>query len=233
MTPMTTPRAIAMLAAALALVLAGCGQGLDRGDAPDELRFSVLSGESRAAAESGWEPILEDMERITGYEVKADYRSDDDALIKAMRAGRIDVGRFSGRSGLEAVRSGGGEVFARATTLTDAEPPPPDDPMIYRADLDPAVKEELRQFFLTYGRGDTPRARQQRWNLEAVAIGSFEPADNTHLLPEREMEASEAVAEAQKGGDPETIGAAEAELEEIRRQRIEAAGKAGKLPLED
>jgi len=65
----------------------------------------------------------------------------------------------------------------------------PEDPIIWRKDLDPAVKEKLRQFFLTYPKGDGPEAARQRALLSKISIGGSSPRDNSHLLPVREMEA--------------------------------------------
>lgn len=326
-------RALALIAAAL--TLAGCGQGLNRGNAPDEIRFSILSAENTQTTEKYWGPVIEDMEKATGLKVKPYYQSNYTSLIEAMRFKQTDVGWFSNQSGLEAVRRAGGEVFARTTdpsgvdgynsvlivnrksgltldkvlkcdrTLTfgigDAKstsgtlapmtylfapknvdpqkcfktvraanhqtnlfsvakgvldvatnnttslrldmerggtaarqvkviwvsPTIPEDPIIYRKDLDPAVKEKLRQFFLTYGRGDTPEARRQHANLVALSIGGFVPADNTHLLPVREMEATEQVIEARNKGDKDAIERAEKNLAAIRQARMDLAGKAG------
>jgi len=333
---MIARRALTGLLAALLLV--GCGDGLDRGDAPDEIRFSILSTENSQTSDRYWQPILKDMEKATGLEVKPFYQSNYTALIEAMRFGQTDVGWFSNQSGMEAVRRAGGEVFARTTdpsgvdgykavlivgadsgltlenvlrcdkTLTfgigDAKstsgtlapmtylfaargvdpdacfktvraanhqanlfavargvldvatnnttgmrldrerggtattqvkviwesPTLPEDPIIYRKDLDPAVKEKLRQFFLTYGQADTPEGRRQRENLVAISIGGFEPADDNHLLPVREMEATEALLEARAGGDAGQIEKAVLALAEIRQKRIDLAGKAG-VPL--
>jgi phosphonate transport system substrate-binding protein len=38
----------------------------------------------------------------------------------------------------------------------------PEDPIVWRKDLDPAVKEKLRQFFLTYAQGEGAEAERQR-----------------------------------------------------------------------
>ena len=329
-------RALAGLAVALAL--GACGDGLDRGDAPDEIRFSILSTENSQTSERYWAPVLADMEKATGLKVKPYYQSNYTGLIEAMRFKQTDVGWFSNQSGLEAVRRAGGEVFARTTdpsgvdgyysvlivgaksglTLDDVlkcdksltfglgdakstsgtlapmtylfaprgidpkdcfktvrsanhqanlfavargvldvatnnttgmrldqerggkatnrvkiiwrSPRLPEDPIVYREDLDPAVKEKLRQFFLTYGQGDTPEAARQREQLVALSIGGFRPADDTHLLPVREMEATEEVLQARASGDRRAIDKAEAELARIRQERIDLAGKAG-LPL--
>ena len=329
-------RALAGLAVALAL--SACGDGLDRGNAPDAIRFSILSTENSQTSQQYWAPVLADMEKATGLKVKPYYQSNYTGLIEAMRFKQTDVGWFSNQSGLEAVRRAGGEVFARTTdpsgvdgyysvlivgaksglTLDDVlkcdksltfglgdakstsgtlapmtylfaprgldpkdcfktvrsanhqanlfavargvldvatnnttgmrldrerggdatnrvkviwrSPVLPEDPIVYREDLDPAVKEKLRQFFLTYGQGDTPEAARQREQLVALSIGGFRPADDTHLLPVREMEATEEVLQARASGDRRAIDKAEAELARIRQERIDLAGKAG-LPL--
>jgi phosphonate transport system substrate-binding protein len=53
------------------------------------------------------------------------------------------------------------------------------------------------------------------------------PADNTHLLPVREMEATEQVIEARNKGDKDLIERAEKNLAAIRQARMDLAGKAG------
>ncbi|HEX6859482.1 MAG TPA: phosphate/phosphite/phosphonate ABC transporter substrate-binding protein [Caulobacteraceae bacterium] len=328
----------AVLAAFAALSLSGCGDGLDRGDAPDTIRFSILNTENSQTSQQYWAPVLADMEKATGLKVKPYFQSNYTGLIEAMRFKQTDVGWFSNQSGLEAVRRAGGEVFARTTdpsgidgyysvlivnagskltlddvlkcdrTLTfgigDAKstsgtlapmtylfaprgidpktcfktvrsanhqanlfavakgvldvatnnttgmrlnlerggkearrvkiiwlsPVLPEDPIVYRKDLDPAVKEKLRQFFLTYGQGDTPKAQAERAHLVALSIGGFKPADDSHLLPVREMEATEQVLEARHKGNEKAIAEAEKKLALIRQERIDLAGKAG-VPL--
>jgi phosphonate transport system substrate-binding protein len=103
----------------------------------------------------------------------------------------------------------------------------PEDPIVWRKDLDPAVKEKLRQFFLTYGQGDTPEAAKQRANLEKLSMGGFKAADNTHLLVVREMEALEGLGLAKETGDQAKIAAAQKNLDGIKAERVAADGKAG------
>jgi phosphonate transport system substrate-binding protein len=99
----------------------------------------------------------------------------------------------------------------------------PEDPIIWRKDLDPAVKEKVRQFFLTYGQGDTPEAAQQRKNLEALSIGGFKPADASHLLFVRKMEATEQLGLAKEAGDQAKIAAATKSLRDIEAEQAKAA----------
>ena len=94
----------------------------------------------------------------------------------------------------------------------------PEDPMIWRADLDPAVKAKLSQFFFSYGVGDTDEAKRQRAILERIQTGAFRHADNTHLLPVREMEATGEVVQAKAKGDAAALTAAQAKLDQVKTE---------------
>ena len=100
--------------AAAAACLSACAKSEDTaGGTPGELRFSVLSTETAQNMESYWRPILADMARQTGLKVTPYFSNNYTLLIEAMRFNKTDAGWFSNLSGLEAVRQGGGEVFAR------------------------------------------------------------------------------------------------------------------------
>lgn len=103
----------------------------------------------------------------------------------------------------------------------------PEDPIIWRKDLDPAVKEKLRQFFLTYGQGEGPEAARQRALLAKIAVGGFKPADDTHLLPVREMEATELLAEARAAKDPKKLAQAQAAYDAIKAEQAALQAKTG------
>jgi phosphonate transport system substrate-binding protein len=94
-------------------------------------------------------------------------------------------------------------------------PPLPESSIVVRKDLDPAIREKLRQFFLTYGTGTGPVADHQRQVLKRLAYGGFKPADDGYLDPIREMEASEALAQARRGRDAKKIAAAQKAFDEI------------------
>jgi len=319
-----------LIASAFALVcLAACGRPANTGPVPGEVRFSILSAENAQTMGQYWRPILDDMAKQTGLKVTPYFSSNYTLLVEAMRYKKTDAGWFSNLSGLEAVRRGGGEVFARTVgaggidgytsvlivpakskldlaavlkcnrTLTfglgdalstsgtlapmtylfaprgidpdlcfkqvrsgashqtnlfavahgqldvatnnstslmldhknggvqaDAvrviwrSPLIPEDPIIWRKDLDPVVKEKLRQFFLTYGQGPGPDAARQRGYLAKVNVGGFKAADDSHLLPVREMEATDLWLKAKKGGDPAKVAAAKAALDAITAQRL-------------
>jgi phosphonate transport system substrate-binding protein len=312
-----------------ALSLAACGEGASGARPPGEVRFSILSTEAAQSMEQYWAPILADMATQTGLKVKPFFSSNYTLLIEAMKFKKSDLGWFSNRSGLEAVRRGGGEVFARTfdpsgidgytsvlivgarSKITLAEvlkcdktltlglgdvlstsgtlapmtylfaprdidparcfkklrtgashqnnlyavaagqldvatnnstalmlnrrhgrheadavrviwrsPTLPEDPIIWRKDLDPAVKEKLRQFFLTYGQGNDAQAARQRAFMARINIGGFRPADDTFLLPVREMEATDIWLKAKQSGDAARIAAARRSLDAITARRI-------------
>lgn len=109
------------------------------------------------------------------------------------------------------------ELAAKVETIWES-PPLPESSIVVRRDLDPALKEKIRQFFLTYGTGTDEKAAKQREVLKGLAYGGFRPADNSYLDPVREMEASEALAAAKRGGDAGKIAKAQAEYDKVRAE---------------
>lgn len=120
----------------------------------------------------------------------------------------------------------GAEVTDQIRVIWES-PKLPEDPIIWRKDLDPAVKEKLRQFFLTYGQGEGPEAERQRKLLAAISIGGFKPADATHLLPVQEMEATEIWLVAKNSGDAAKTAEALKALDAIRAERAALEAKIG------
>jgi phosphonate transport system substrate-binding protein len=108
-----------------------------------------------------------------------------------------------------------------AAQLTDIwqSPPIPESGILVREDLDPALKEKIRSFFLTYGQGDTPEARRQRQVLADLEYSRFNPADDGYLNPIREMVADQTLTEARAQGDTAAAAAAERELQRLRGLR--------------
>ena len=94
-------------------------------------------------------------------------------------------------------------------------PPLPESSIIVRKDLDPAIKEKMRQFFLTYGTAAGPEGDRQRAVLKRMAYGGFRPADDSYLDPVREMQAAVTLAEARKSGDKARIDKAQADFDRI------------------
>ena len=107
------------------------------------------------------------------------------------------------------------ELAAKIETIWTS-PPLPESSVLVRKDLDPALKEKIRQFLITYGTGTGPEADRQRAVLKKLAYGGFRPADDTYLDPIREMVAGEALADARKSGDKAKIAAAQAQFDKVR-----------------
>ncbi len=78
-----------------------------------ELSFGIISTESSANLKSTWQPLLEDMQKVTGYKVNAFFAPDYAGIIEGMRFNKVQVGWFGNKSAMEAVDRAGGEVFAR------------------------------------------------------------------------------------------------------------------------
>jgi phosphonate transport system substrate-binding protein len=94
----------------------------------------------------------------------------------------------------------------------------PEDPMIWRADLDPGVKKKVADFIFSYGVGDTPEAKRQRAVLDRIQTGPFKHADNSHLLPVREMEATGELVQAKAADDKAALAAAQAKLAQVKSE---------------
>ena len=147
------------------------------------------------------------------------------ACFKAVRSASHQANVFSVANGVLDVATNNtvGLVFARRENPAIADkiqviwtsPPLPESSIVARKDLDPAIKEKLRQFFLTYGTGTGPAADKQREVLKGLAYGGFKPADNSYLDPVREMEAAEALFEARQTHDAKKIADAQAAFDKI------------------
>ena len=98
-------------------------------------------------------------------------------------------------------------------------PPIPESGIIVREDLDPALKEKIRSFFLTYGQGDDAEAERQRRVLAGLNYSRFNPADDSYLNPIREMVADQQLSDARAKGDTAAAATAERELQRLRSLR--------------
>ncbi|WP_374575234.1 phosphate/phosphite/phosphonate ABC transporter substrate-binding protein [Phenylobacterium sp.] len=95
----------------------------------------------------------------------------------------------------------------------------PEDPMIWRKDLDPRTKAKISKFFFSYGVGDGDEAKRQRAILARILTAPFKHADDSHLIPVREMEATNNLIEAKNKGDAAEIAAAQKALAEVQAER--------------
>ncbi|WP_293905025.1 phosphate/phosphite/phosphonate ABC transporter substrate-binding protein [Phenylobacterium sp.] len=147
--------------------------------------------------------------------------------FKAVRSASHQANAFSVANGVldVATNNSVGLIFLRRENPATADkleapiwisPPLPESSIVVRKDLDPALKEKIRQFFLTYGTGADAVGDKQRAVLKGLAYGGFKPADNSYLDPVREMEAAEDLAAAHRSKDAGKIATAQAAFDKIK-----------------
>jgi phosphonate transport system substrate-binding protein len=62
------------------------------------------------------------------------------------------------------------------------------DPIVWRADLPADVKAKVKEFFLSYGVGDSADAKRELANLSKLTFGVFGDSSNKQLVPFRQLE---------------------------------------------
>ena len=147
--------------------------------------------------------------------------------FKTVRSASHQANAFSVANGVLDVATNNtvGLIFMRRQNAAAADkleapiwtsPPLPESSIVVRKDMDPALKEKIRQFFLTYGTGADAVGEKQREVLKGLAYGGFKPADNSYLDPVREMDAAEVLAAAKRAGDAGKVAKAQAEFDKIK-----------------
>ena len=151
------------------------------------------------------------------------------ACFASIRSGNHETNAFQVASGVLDVATSnsvtGAALRRQNPTLADQieqiwqSPPIPEGGILLRSDLDPAVKEKIRSFFLTYGQGEGVEADRQRRVLAGLSYSRFSAADDDYLDPVREMITGQDLIEAQGRNDAAAVTAAEAELQRLRARR--------------
>jgi phosphonate transport system substrate-binding protein len=85
-----------------------------------EVNFGIISTESSANLKTAWQPLLEDMQKVTGLKINAFFAPDYAGVIEGMRFNKVHVAWMGNKSGMEAVDRAGGEVFAKVTQADGA-----------------------------------------------------------------------------------------------------------------
>lgn len=158
---------------------------------------------------------------------------DPNTCFKTVRSANHEANLFSVAQGLldaatnntasiERMQMLGTELSKKTLASLDViwtSPTIPEDPMVRRKDLDPALKAKIDAFIFSYGTGEGPEAERQRKVLERIQTKPFKRADDSHLLPVREMEAAGQLILAQRKGDTAAAAAAQAELDKIAAEK--------------
>jgi phosphonate transport system substrate-binding protein len=94
----------------------------------------------------------------------------------------------------------------------------PESSIVVRKDLDPAIKEKIRGFFLSYGHAPGPEGDRQRGILKTLTYSGFEAADNSYLDPVRQMQAASDLGAAKHSGDKAKIAEAQAAFDTLQAE---------------
>ena len=103
-------------------------------------------------------------------------------------------------------------------------PPLPESSILVRKDLDPAIKDKLKRFFVSYGTAQGAEGDHERKVLDGLTYGGFKPVDDGYLDPVRLMVASKDLAEAKHGRDQAKVAAAQAAFDAINAKPSAHAG---------
>ncbi|SMG50976.1 phosphonate ABC transporter substrate-binding protein [Paraburkholderia susongensis] len=79
----------------------------------EDINLGIISTDSSSVLKQRWEPLIEDMKKQTGLNVKAFFATDYAGIIEGMRFNKVQVGYFGNASAIEAVDRSNGEVFAK------------------------------------------------------------------------------------------------------------------------
>ncbi len=145
--------------------------------------------------------------------------------FEGVAAGVLDAATNNDTALVELNQTAEGRAKVAKIKVIWTSPLLPTDVIEYRADLDPETKEKLRSFFLSYGQGTGPEAERQRANLLPLIWGPLKPDDNSHFLPERLMEGSVALQQAQSKKDAAGIKAAQDEIAAVNKEMAAQAAK--------
>ena len=103
-----------LAATALAMTISGAALA-------EELNFGIISTESQQALKPKWEPLLADMAKQTGLDIKPFFATDYAGVIEGMRFGKVQMAWFGNKSAMEAVDRADGEIFVQ-TVSAGGEP---------------------------------------------------------------------------------------------------------------
>lgn len=95
------------------LATAVCALGLSCAAHATTINFGIISTESSTNLKKDWEPVLAEMAKQTGYEIKPFFAPDYAGVIEGMRFNKVQVAWFGNKSAMEAVDRSDGEVFAQ------------------------------------------------------------------------------------------------------------------------
>jgi phosphonate transport system substrate-binding protein len=79
----------------------------------ETLNVGIISTDASSALRERWMPLLNDLHKQTGLDVKPFFATDYSGIIEGMRFNKVQVAYFGNKSAIEAVDRANGEVFAK------------------------------------------------------------------------------------------------------------------------
>ncbi|XUY29508.1 phosphonate ABC transporter substrate-binding protein [Agrobacterium sp. rho-8.1] len=101
-----------MAAMSVALTISSAALAQD-----NTINFGIISTESQQNLKTSWDPLLADMKKQTGLDIKAFFASDYAGIIEGMRFNKVQVAWYGNKSAMEAVDRADGEVFVQSMPL--------------------------------------------------------------------------------------------------------------------
>ena len=81
----------------------------------DTVNFGIISTDSSSALKERWTPLIEDMHKQTGLDIKPFFATDYSGIIEGMRFNKVQIAFLGNKSAIEAVDRADGEIFAKVT----------------------------------------------------------------------------------------------------------------------
>ena len=82
-----------------------------------EINFGFISTESSNNLKAAWQPVIDDMQKVTGLKVNTFFAPDYAGVIEAMRFNKVQLAWMGNKSAMEAVDRASGEVFTRVVNV--------------------------------------------------------------------------------------------------------------------
>lgn len=76
------------------------------------INIGLISTETSSNLKAAWQPVIDDLSKALGMQVKPFFASDYAGIIEGMRFNKVQVAWFGNKSAIEAVDRASGEVFA-------------------------------------------------------------------------------------------------------------------------
>lgn len=102
------------------LALAAFGLAVN-GALAQDINFGLISTESAQNLKADWQPLIDDLKKQTGLNVKVFFAPDYAGIIEGMRFNKVQLAWLGNKSAMEAVDRANAEVFAQMVNADGAQ----------------------------------------------------------------------------------------------------------------